>query len=102
VTEESDRDDGSRLQRLAIAMLTLRVNTPAGDWLSDDDLAVFSDLYRDALAEADGDSEGLVLTMMNLAWYGLIWLEQLSVGTDEERNAAEWLQVLATDLEAEA
>jgi hypothetical protein len=75
-------------------MLTLRVNTPAGSWLSDEDHAIYVQLFEEAESSPDG-VEGLVLSMMNLAWYALIYL---SVNANDERSAAEWLRGIAEDL----
>lgn len=100
MSEVPDQDDGIYIQRLATAMLTLRVNTPAGEWLSDGDHNIFASLYKDALDAAGGDAEDLVLSMMNLAWYALMYLEELA-GAPPKRTATEWLQEIATTIEAD-
>lgn len=77
-------------EALAIAMLTLRVNTPGGKWLgaADDDL--FSQMWREAAATENGLEE-LVLSMMNLAWYALINLA-VWTGKDEGTLLAQIVQ----------
>jgi hypothetical protein len=77
---------------LAVAMLTLRVNTPAGEWLSDDDFAIFCSLWDQA-----EDFEALLLSMMNLAWYALIYLEACSKYLRREMSPSEWLRWIAID-----
>lgn len=78
-----------------IAMLTLRLNTPSGEWLSDEDHETFWSYEREAIAAegAEEAGEALLLTMMNMAWYALINLASV---TGESESS--WLQRIAVDL----
>ena len=76
------------------AMLTMRINTPAGEWLSDEDAERFATYQREAIA-ADGEDwaeEYMLLAMMNTAWCALI---NLAVLSSESESA--WLQRIAID-----
>jgi len=78
-----------------LGMLTLRINTPAGEWLSDEDLALFWEYDRNARA-ADGEedaNEGLLLEMMNAAWLAI---QHLAERTGESQSV--WLQRLAVEM----
>jgi hypothetical protein len=99
-------------EAIAAAILTLRLNTAAGEWLSPED----EDLVRDMLAEVPLEDEELVLlSMMNLAWYSLTRLAEvggLAVELARDSGALErmpelaglpttpqaWLQQLLLDL----
>ena len=77
-----------------VAMLTLRINTPVGEWLNDEDLAVFHALQQEAV-DTDGEEWGteyLLLAMMNTAWLAL---QHLALLTGE--SAGVWLQRIALD-----
>ena len=77
-----------------VGMLTLRINTPAGDWLSDEDHERFWRFTLD-LEEADGTedaNEFLLLEMMNVAWMALAYLAE---ATGEAEST--WLQRIALD-----
>ncbi len=88
-------DEAHDYEGAAIAMLTLRSNTPVGEWLSDDDLEVFGTFQEEAIA-ADGDEWGneyMLLAMMNAAWLAI---QHLAALTGESQSS--WLQKIATDL----
>jgi hypothetical protein len=82
-----------------VGMLTLRINTPIGEWLSDPDFAVYADYYREAVA-AEGEedaNEYLLLSMMNTAHLAIQYLASLTGETQEV-----WLQRIAIDHQAPA
>lgn len=89
--EEAPVDDDNQVDRIAVAMLTLRINTPPGEWLATADEQVYGDMYREA-ASFDGGEEYLVLSMMNLAWLALT---NLAVQTGQSEQW--WLQQFARD-----
>lgn len=78
-------------EEAAVAMLTLRVEAPAGEWLSGKNETLFFDLWREAESATDGGSD-LLLSMLNLAWYALINLSTLT-GESEQT----WLARIAAD-----
>jgi hypothetical protein len=78
-----------------IAMLTLRINTPVGEWLSDKDLEVFG-AYQQEAVDTDGEDWGteyLLLAMMNTAWLAIQHLALLT-----EESTGTWLQRIAVDI----
>jgi hypothetical protein len=77
---------------LAIAMMTLRLRTPDGQWLSDEDQILFDEFWAQATAQPSGDEE-LLLSMMNLCWYALINLETMS-----GESTTAWLARIAADV----
>ena len=87
MSEENDASEKDAA--LAVAILALRVRTPPGEWLSPEDFSLFSTLVGEAT-----DAESLLLSMMNLAWYALMYL---AATTPDERSEEEWLQVIAID-----
>jgi hypothetical protein len=78
-----------------IGMLTLRIKTPVGEWLSDEDLEPFFAYQLDAASVdgADDANESLLLAMMNTAWLAV---QHLAALTGEPRE--QWLQRIALDL----
>ena len=77
-------DEGERepyeYEAAVVAMLTLRINTPGAEWLSDHDHEVFGTYQKEAV-EADEEewaSEYMLLTMMNTAWLALVYLAGLT------------------------
>jgi hypothetical protein len=77
------------------AMLTLRINTPVGEWLSDEDLKLFGE-YQQKAIDAHGEEWGneyMLLAMMNIAWLAIQHLANL---TGESQSA--WLQRLAVEM----
>ena len=107
MTEPFDTD------RLAAALLTLRLGTPVGEGLSPEDERLFHELQAEVPIE---DEERLLLSMMDLAFFGLIRLGEVSdlaVSLARESGAVEqspelealpttpqaWLQQLLLDLE---
>jgi len=79
----------------ALAMLTLRVNTSADQWLSEHDEEIFN-AHRQEAVDADGDDLGneyLLFAMMHMAWYALM---NLAAITDESEST--WLQRIAVDV----
>ena len=78
-----------------IAMLTLRANTPGGEWLSDGDFSIFETLWKEAAA-ADGEDtagEYMLLEMMNAAWLAI---QHLAAATGESEQV--WLERIAADM----
>jgi hypothetical protein len=60
------------MARIALAMLTMRVNTPVGHWVEETFGQAYYDLWDDAHAIAGGQAEeDLFLLMMNMASYYL-------------------------------
>jgi hypothetical protein len=79
----------------AVAMLTLRINTQPGEWLSDDDLKVVGTYETEAI-EVDGEQwadKYMLAAMMNMAWLAIAHLARRT--GESESN---WLQRLAMDL----
>ena len=77
-------DEGERepydYEAAVVAILTLRINTPGAEWLSDHDHEVFGTYQKEAV-EADEEewaSEYMLLTMMNTAWLALVYLAGLT------------------------
>ena len=80
-----------------VGMLTLRINTPPGEWLNDRDFEIYAEYWRDAEA-AEGEeaaSEYLLLSMMNTAHLAIQYLATLTGETQEV-----WLQRIAIDHQA--
>lgn len=94
MTTPEEPDDGFAEHRAAVALLTIRLNHPPRDWVGDDE-PLFHQIWNEATPDAEAE-EGLLLSMMNLAWYALMYLE----ATAPERSELEWLQAIALDLEA--
>ncbi|MDP2711613.1 MAG: hypothetical protein Q8O56_10375 [Solirubrobacteraceae bacterium] len=93
----SDDDEASDYdyEAAVVGMLTLRINTTPGEWLSDADLEIFGQFQREAI-EADGEGWGneyMFLAMMNTAWLALA---NLATVTGESQNT--WLQRIAKEL----
>lgn len=68
------------LTRWCLALLTMRVNTPAGEWLDDTFHRIYSDGWREA-EEAlglEGASEVAILDLTNMADLLVNWLAQIS------------------------
>lgn len=80
-----------------VAMLTLRINTPTGDWLADEDHDRFWQFVGEAEAAEGVESanEYLLLEMMNMAWEALT---RLAAATGERE--ATWLQRIAAERQA--
>ena len=94
--ESEDGEDGEPYdyEGAAVAFLTLRINTPAGEWLSDADLEIVRANWLEAI-EVDGAenaAEYSELAMMNIAWYALTNLAALTGKTEQE-----WLQQIVLD-----
>jgi len=79
---------------LVVAMLTLRINTPVGEWLNDDDVKIYFSYQQEAI-DADGEEWGneyMLLAMMNTAWLAI---QHLALLTGESESV--WLQRIAQD-----
>ena len=88
-------DDGYDYEAAVIAMLTLRINTTPGEWLSDADLEIFGS-YEDEAIAADGEDWAhhyMLIVMMNTGWLAI---QHLSALTGEPEGT--WLQRIAGDL----
>ncbi|MCU1451926.1 MAG: hypothetical protein JWN46_72 [Acidimicrobiales bacterium] len=88
--DETD-EDGREAEQAAIAMLTLRLAHPVGEWMAEDESLLF-EIW--SAGEAKDGGEGLLLSMMNLAWSAFLELEQ---SASPRRTAAEWLQLLVSE-----
>lgn len=79
-----------------IAMLTLRINIPPGEWLNDRDAEIFASIHQEAV-DVDGAEEAAefeLLAMMNAAWLAIQYLA--SVTGEAE---AVWLERIAVDMQ---
>jgi hypothetical protein len=89
VANDSDAGEHGELydyEGAAVAFLTLRINTPAGEWLSDADLEIVRANWLQAVEVAGvGDAaEYSELAMLNIAWYALMNLAALTGKTEQE------------------
>jgi hypothetical protein len=78
-----------------VAMLTLRINTPVGEWLNDADHKRFWAYYDEAVA-AEGEEDALermLLTFVNTAQSAIGHLAGLT-----GRTSQEWLQQIAVEM----
>jgi len=94
---DDEKEEGGDFdyEAATITALTLRINTPLGEWLSDDDLEIVSANMAEAIA-ASGEGwahEYMWLAMMNTAWLALSHLERVS-----GESQGTWLARIARDL----
>jgi len=85
--------DSKATARFALAVLTMRANTPGGEWLPADYERHYLDGYRELRDEQGEDTdEYLFLDMLNIAWHLLFYLE-----TATGRPISVWLGDIRDD-----
>lgn len=90
---EPDPEREEALKQLAswcLALITMRANTPPGEWFNEAFEKVYADGWKEA-TEVLGDeaNEYALLDMMNMAELLLSWLSQFS-----RKPTSEWLALL--------
>lgn len=86
--------DENQIAELALAVLAMRVNTPAGQWVGDTFGDEYYDIWREAQAiDGEDADENMFLSVVNMATLLVQYLTQVAPGTSTDT----WLSALRAD-----